>query len=1192
MNKTVPWSIKGVGDQAREAAEEAARRSGVSLGEWLDEVIAERASRSAEHRDEPGDGDQPQPVSDLEVGTGAHGPRARSEADAALGRDGELASIEAGAPTVPGSDFAAGALSMQGGQPMTALEPAPERMNLTERELPPDLTQPRLGRSVDSRYRGAISGSLARTIQYDEDEDLRPTQTQKAMRALSEKLAKFERQDWVAESDASRRVPYQSRADLLEKRDSAPLSGARLAKDRSIREAVAEITRRQAALDADAALPPASDEGRSRIALRGAGLSDLNQAVSALEARLAADRVATKAGRDKRAADAETAGDGEEIAARPAFAEAKRPVVGEDIGPSDAEDAALTEPGGADPVEAFETLGRDLRRAIGAPDVPNAAVRAQSGPREMPRQRREVRDRAVTSSAPEDGPGPNSTLDEIRNLLDRFEPGSAISALEQRMEDLAAKIDRSFEPQSPSKQVEDLARQIDEIQSSIQGQVGLSGLEPGSMDTLVRGIAERIEAAREASADIQRLEVLIQGLADKVGDAPQPDHGAVSALEAQMARLGDRLERSEVSLSALDGLERSLGELFSQLEQTRHATIDAAETAARTAARETLRAAMQNAPAQLGGAVGEGAIMGQVAQELSELRGIQDVASQRTQSKLAELHQTMERLVEQLGRLEPLDPGPSMPWRRDAVPAMSRDEDGGVAKRAPTAAPVRGATGSPADAPAAEAARRPAEDIDPVDSLIEPGSGRAPIRQGSGTAESGVQGSGRLSPAGVALPSGENDGPASFIAAARRAAHAAQVSAAASQRPGTRSKGEPKASSAQSSLERARNFLRQRRRPILLSLAGLVLLLGALEVAKLGLDDRAVPEKTGAADSAPSIAADASRTDGVNPVSTKPALPLANAAGDKPAVNVASAAAPDRPASSVETGPAPASPAASASPTASKADGPKAAENAAPGPDPKAVAPAGPSSTGAIGRNTNPFLAGAGIGTTSLSEGLRTLALGGDPAAQYEVGLRLAEGRTVNRDIKAAVGWFEKAAAQGLAPAQYRLGSAYEKGIGQPRDPAKAMAWYSRAAEAGNMRAMHNLAVMAAEGAVGKPDYAKAASWFSKAAALGVRDSQFNLAILYARGLGIEQSLAKSYTWFAVAAAQGDEDAAKKRDEVGARLDAKALAAAKAEAENFRPNTAVSAANEVTPPPGGWDAAAPSRPAPGASKGAPKVSIM
>ena len=78
----------------------------------------------------------------------------------------------------------------------------------------------------------------------------------------------------------------------------------------------------------------------------------------------------------------------------------------------------------------------------------------------------------------------------------------------------------------------------------------------------------------------------------------------------------------------------------------------------------------------------------------------------------------------------------------------------------------------------------------------------------------------------------------------------------------------------------------------------------------------------------------------------------------------------------------------------------------------------------------------------------------------------------MTRDPHAAVLWFDRAAAQGLAPAQYRLGALYEKGIGVARDPALAKAWYKKAADAGNARAMHNLAVLIAEGAGSiKPDY-------------------------------------------------------------------------------------------------------------------------
>jgi localization factor PodJL len=125
------------------------------------------------------------------------------------------------------------------------------------------------------------------------------------------------------------------------------------------------------------------------------------------------------------------------------------------------------------------------------------------------------------------------------------------------------------------------------------------------------------------------------------------------------------------------------------------------------------------------------------------------------------------------------------------------------------------------------------------------------------------------------------------------------------------------------------------------------------------------------------------------------------------------------------------------------------------------------------------------------------------------------------------------------------------------------------------VRAMHNLAVMLAEGGSAKPDYGKAVTWFSKAASYGVRDSQFNLAVLLARGLGVPQNLNQSYAWFALAAQQGDADAAKKRDAVAAKLDAKTLADAKATATSFKMLSPEPSANDVAPPPGGWGAVAP-----------------
>ena len=204
---------------------------------------------------------------------------------------------------------------------------------------------------------------------------------------------------------------------------------------------------------------------------------------------------------------------------------------------------------------------------------------------------------------------------------------------------------------------------------------------------------------------------------------------------------------------------------------------------------------------------------------------------------------------------------------------------------------------------------------------------------------------------------------------------------------------------------------------------------------------------------------------------------------------------------------------------------------------------------------------------------LREAANAGDPGAETELGIRYLEGRTLPRDPKMAARWFEQAAVQGLPIAQYRLAALYEKGTGVTRDVPLARAWYLKAANAGNARAMHNLAVMDAEdGGTGKPDYAEAAHWFRRAGELGVRDSQFNLGVLYGRGLGVPQDLEQSWLWFSLASRQGDADAAKKRDEVAAKLDSKGLAAATKALTEFKEKAPEPSANEARAPVGGWDA--------------------
>ena len=246
-------------------------------------------------------------------------------------------------------------------------------------------------------------------------------------------------------------------------------------------------------------------------------------------------------------------------------------------------------------------------------------------------------------------------------------------------------------------------------------------------------------------------------------------------------------------------------------------------------------------------------------------------------------------------------------------------------------------------------------------------------------------------------------------------------------------------------------------------------------------------------------------------------------------------------------------------------------------PDSGRAAPAAPETTGSVpSRHAVPVQSDRGPlppMPEKLPTALRNAAAKGQPAAEFEVGMRLLDGKAGPQNTGDGIAWLERAAKSGIVPAHFRLGGIYEKGLGVRKDLSAARSHYIAAAERGHAKAMHNLAVLYAEGIDGKPDYNNAATWFRRAAARGIADSQFNLGILFARGIGVDQNLAESYKWFALAAIQGDRDAAKKRDEVGARLDKGTLTSVRNAVQTFIPEPQPDDALTVATPPGGWDAA-------------------
>lgn len=352
-------------------------------------------------------------------------------------------------------------------------------------------------------------------------------------------------------------------------------------------------------------------------------------------------------------------------------------------------------------------------------------------------------------------------------------------------------------------------------------------------------------------------------------------------------------------------------------------------------------------------------------------------------------------------------------------------------------------------------------------------------------------------------------------------------------------------------------LLANRRKPLLMGVAAILIALAALQGGRLFLGGNGGDSDVASAPSPAAVAAP----------------PAHEAPADAPQVRVAGETAAPLPLAtgSAATGPEAAATLVTPPQTAEDAEnGWLDMETTAAAPARAQTAPAGLPEVEAAPEIDAPQQAGEdAVAAIPLEAGpvaLREAAASGDPKALYEIGNRYAEGRGVAADTARAAGWYEKAAEDGLAPAQYRLGSFYEKGIGVGRDIASARKWYARAAEAGNASAMHNLAVLHAMEAQTAAENETAARWFARAAELGVRDSQFNLGILSAKGVGVTQDLQEAYKWFALVAKAGDKDAAEKRDEVARALRPEQLETARAAAELWRAKPLDPEANQVEIP--------------------------
>ncbi len=1100
MKSGGPWNLRGLRPEAREAVRTAARRSGVSVGEWLNDVI---------EPDDEDDDDEPTLFSDYDDEDDDERPRrSRSRRD--------------------------------------EREPRQRREEREPRQRDDD-------RELRERRRDHVDRPRQeRDKERDSEFERESARTRGALNQVHSRLDKLSQQlERIARAEAVARQPAPQRraASLGEGDPNARLTGApappRRPNERppapapvrnravanadsvSIDDAVAEIAARQRALDGDPAPQPTSREAPAEIAARQRVL-DSEPAPQPAIREVPAEPVIDIDGLERQL---------RQITARI-----------ESLGPSSDLESS---------VAAIRGDLTDIARLI-TEALPRRAVESLEIEVKALAQRIEhSRQCGVDSGAIA---GLERGLRDVREALQNLKPAESLVGFDEAVRALSQKVDMIVAKDDPAalqqletaigalrgivshvasnetltkvaEDVRSLAAKVDTLASTAASGQNLSALE-NRIETLTNALTASTEAG---TAVPRELEKLLTGLIEKLEwvQLTHTDHAALAHLEDRIATLVQRFDASDARLGHLEAIERGIADLLVHIEELRGPNGDALSKRM-PAAEEPLA-------------------VHAIEREVAEIKQ----SEQRTLDSLEAVQGTVEHVVDRLAMIEsgiretaPL-PAPE-PAAAETEPKLKLPAFAVEPASEPDAPPIAPVIAPIEPAPNRTAARKPIDPSLPPDHPLEPGSAAGRPRPTASAADRIAASEAAVSTTKPPVIADPGQKP-NFIAAARRAAQAASAASGAE----TAGKG--------SALS---NNPRQRTRPLIIAGAAALIVIGCIQIASRLFE------------AGPQVPPPPAPTQEAQPEKAPPPVTaLPEPAPPPPAPQPPAAAAP-------APLPIPSAPPA-ALPVPTPQPNPRSGANISTKPtqqtaardstrDAVAAVAAATDVTGSLPRPATPL--GDKLPATIGGPALRAAALSGDAAAAYEVGTRFSDGHGVPRSNEAAALWFERAAKQGLAPAQFRLGGFYEKGLGVKKDLAAARDLYLAAAGKGNGKAMHNLAVLYAEGIDGPADYANAAHWFREAADHGVTDSQYNLGILYARGTGVTQNYAESYKWFALAAMAGDQDAAKKSDEVAARLDQQSLAAARLAVKTWAAQPQPDDAINVKTPPGGWDATASAAP--------------
>lgn len=547
MSKAQPWSVKGITPDTREAAKEAARKAGMTLGEWINTLVMQSAAG----------GDEP-------------------SADAQAGPAQPAENGKAGAPQAT----AAGPAERQSTHgPLEArLEHITHRMRvIDESALQADAS------SVD-RLEGEVH-ELADALQaLGTAETSSPQKTVSAWAAIEERLGSIQEQ-----LDGMARLRPQRR----------PVPAPREAHDapEMLEQTIAALTQRLSSLearldgraDAPAGTPSRNAHGTAGQEPASAALARLEERIQSLATRLDPDALVSKL-KAKIAAEQEI---GITDEARAMRFDGLCDAVDEVATRQSALERAYRERGiSAEIEQRFDQISARLDQALQQNEPDLGALQAQMA--ELSKVVHEAADKALPNfgelnerlaglaarldSALEERDQSKALMEErfedlsekLASSLDATRP--ELAQLDQRLLEIAARLASQPEAGSESR----LEQRIEDMSQRLTEQVGQTLPDIAVLDRRLEELGRRIESslhdAHQDSATLRNLDQRLSRIGERVEralDGPH-DEDLLRHLEERLAGFGARIEtamRTGEDVSALGALDERMRQLAERVDR-------------------------------------------------------------------------------------------------------------------------------------------------------------------------------------------------------------------------------------------------------------------------------------------------------------------------------------------------------------------------------------------------------------------------------------------------------------------------------------------------------------------------------------------------------------------------------------------------------------------------------------------------